>query len=1028
MLKQLKFIDGTSEKFWQIETSGESHTVTYGKIGTDGQSKTKKFDSEETCLKDAEKLIAEKTKKGYSEDGMAEKPAKAAKTASGKKTNTAQIAEVYTTIVKEGKTQAIIPFLEEYLSGNAEFIKKEIKKAKRYWLTYTDLSKDADYKGGKSYNRWGMRGGNNQKRVIELSALATFSLSDTTSWSELITYINTPKDPAVAAILNWTKPDWLPAYAAAQFAKNDWLTIEYEALRLLESQGHFQFHPEVFARSISSYTPRQEQHCSYVTTDATAYQRDVPLVFQYETGIQNIFIHYDRNGNEDNKLHWDIIFETLLAEKKLDRDFFIQNLLEIQTKNWNVNLKSFFRKALDRLQLQEEEILRHQETFFALLHAEQSGVVNYAVDQLKPLFSNPGFQMEEFLNWLEPVFMRSDMKNGLKGLVIQFDKLSKTLPDSLTRFTHLVADLFMTPDLQLQERATKYLEKFGDPKDETLREKLAMYAPQMLGNGKSILANFLDDGDSDVDQLLSDVFSEAYEYNPVFPNKLTAENKLVLPETWNDIMFQVGSFISSKEPLDMEMVMYCWTSQQHLFPQNYKTALEPYIKQLKSGYSESALYAIFSNIFLNVHFQPDKIHTNSHNYYERIKYMHIWTKLLTHFQKLIQLKKNLPLLCMPTHRPFWVQPLTLVERIIAYEKADVDIHQLDLAVAINRMPREQTAEAIQLAEQIKDQQLKKLILFALGSGVHWREELKASKDSDVNFKGLWANAARAFYPNESFEVFEGDFKSLPFASAPFRPTIELKPYYYDGWNYQTKKNEPVFVGNRIHLGFPGFQKVPDTFLYALDLYNKGKENGSLHYYGITEKDVAFSYSIIPQNTAPLELLLTQGFLYGTDESLSGTNGLLQQLLTEHGIVRDSTVLYLAASLFTKSKTTRALAGEVLIYTINENRLPASEIGKLLGHLIAGEYGPVNRLAEVLVTLKDISHKHNDALYKMLLAIIVHADLKEKLPTNFKKLLEIFFDLSVKFNRNADDLPSEKLTKLEQFSTLKPIIGKLKKIK
>lgn len=72
MFKHLKFIDGTSDKFWEIQTNGATHTVTYGRNGTAGQSKSKTFDNEETCIQDAEKLIKEKTKKGYSEDGTVE--------------------------------------------------------------------------------------------------------------------------------------------------------------------------------------------------------------------------------------------------------------------------------------------------------------------------------------------------------------------------------------------------------------------------------------------------------------------------------------------------------------------------------------------------------------------------------------------------------------------------------------------------------------------------------------------------------------------------------------------------------------------------------------------------------------------------------------------------------------------------------------------------------------------------------------------------------------------------------------------
>jgi predicted DNA-binding WGR domain protein len=83
MKKELIFSDEKSNKFWTIEVSGSSFTVTYGKIGTNGQSSTKDFDNNEVCQKEAATLIREKTKKGYQEAG--ESTGKAS-TASGKKT------------------------------------------------------------------------------------------------------------------------------------------------------------------------------------------------------------------------------------------------------------------------------------------------------------------------------------------------------------------------------------------------------------------------------------------------------------------------------------------------------------------------------------------------------------------------------------------------------------------------------------------------------------------------------------------------------------------------------------------------------------------------------------------------------------------------------------------------------------------------------------------------------------------------------------------------------------------------------
>jgi predicted DNA-binding WGR domain protein len=62
---ELVYMDATSSKFWNIELSGNSHTVTYGRIGTTGQTATKSFPSEDAARKDMDKLIREKVGKGY---------------------------------------------------------------------------------------------------------------------------------------------------------------------------------------------------------------------------------------------------------------------------------------------------------------------------------------------------------------------------------------------------------------------------------------------------------------------------------------------------------------------------------------------------------------------------------------------------------------------------------------------------------------------------------------------------------------------------------------------------------------------------------------------------------------------------------------------------------------------------------------------------------------------------------------------------------------------------------------------------
>src|SRR5690242_1479242 len=64
-MPRYEFSEGSSNKFWEINLSGKSFTTTYGKIGTSGQTTIKTWKSEAEAKKEYDKIVAEKTKKGY---------------------------------------------------------------------------------------------------------------------------------------------------------------------------------------------------------------------------------------------------------------------------------------------------------------------------------------------------------------------------------------------------------------------------------------------------------------------------------------------------------------------------------------------------------------------------------------------------------------------------------------------------------------------------------------------------------------------------------------------------------------------------------------------------------------------------------------------------------------------------------------------------------------------------------------------------------------------------------------------------
>lgn len=71
-MRRFELVENSSSKFWEVELSGTELTVRFGRIGTQGQSKTKSFASDAAASKEHDKLVKEKTGKGYAEVAVAE--------------------------------------------------------------------------------------------------------------------------------------------------------------------------------------------------------------------------------------------------------------------------------------------------------------------------------------------------------------------------------------------------------------------------------------------------------------------------------------------------------------------------------------------------------------------------------------------------------------------------------------------------------------------------------------------------------------------------------------------------------------------------------------------------------------------------------------------------------------------------------------------------------------------------------------------------------------------------------------------
>jgi len=1030
MRKHLKYIDGNSDKFWQIEVSGNEYTVTYGRNGTSGTSQTKTFTDNDECLKVAEKLLNEKIKKGYSENGevvVSQKTTNSKNNTSS--TNINEILANYDVLVKSGKVAELLPFLQEHSKGNLEALKKQIRKNKRYWMDYIDLSKEPGAKSTPgNHSRWGVRGNEHQKEVIVLSALALFNKTDINPWEEVFDLLNKAHEPQIMAVLQWSEPSWIAEYILGKIRRNDWRNFDYMALRFLESEGFLSWSPELYALAISSFRHWNSkieirEYISYIINDKLAYGRDVPELFTYETNLHHLHFRDNDQQAYDEFNAWEIIYDTLLQEGKLDRKQFISEIILMQTKDWNNNLKSFFRKRLASLNLEAEELMQYQENIFACLQYSYAPIVNFAIEQVKKIYDHKKFNATSFLDWLEPVMMANDNKTAIKTVLPVLEKMNKLYPKLNKKISALIADVFVVPDLNLQERAVKILLKTASSNDKELQEKLAGYIALMQGNVPANLAELLPKGTQNT---YADS-TETYHFVPVTKNVLLEE--VVLPKDWNDIVYLFGSFINSDEVLDTELLLNTYITKKNLFPTDYSTQLAPYKRQLEKRYFES-IHKAYASVFLQ-----QKMHDINYqfkikdNAYHKTRTLLLIKPMLHAAQEQINSNLNLSLLSFPTHKPYWIAPRVLMERLIERQRNNIKIDYLDLNIAIGRMPREQTEEAIPLLNQLTGE-LKNLMAFCLGTTkeISFKTHSLLGKlvskvtGDDTDYKAIKSVAARTYYPQETFPQFENTYlKGYPFVVAPFKPKIKIEEKWNEYVNYQTKKKERTPSWYELSFHVTGYENVPDYCLYGLDIYDK---KNSWEYMMTHEGNVYYWHSLMPQNADALACFLIHSSCSTADKGGKELTGFLNLLNNGGFPFSDLTMLVFACTFFQSKKDIRLMAAEVLINLIEQQAIDLELLTEKLGYLSYNKYGTFLRLADSLGTLKDVSALHNSAYLQLLEGIFKHFVDSEKLPVNFKKVVEHYIDVLYKTNQEPSATSIAFLSKWKDNATLKALIKQI----
>ena len=682
---------------------------------------------------------------------------------------------------------------------------------------------------------------------------------------------------------------------------------------------------------------------------------------------------------------WKRIY-SILNEKGYFTDRNIIGLyIEALLNPWRKSVLDMCCRLIESLKPTPQELLSHQSTLFALLSNDKTSVVNFEMKLIKEIAGEKGFDFQSFADNFALCFATPKIaKSQLIGLDILAKHYKKQPPVNI-EYREQLAVLFTVPDVKLQEKVANLLTTYFN--HEGLPEVIAPYRDYLKGKAQDLLATLSPSESSAPSDLSDRSASSENSHTSHTPSPEIAPS----PHTWDDLLFLIGDCIRERSPLVLDLFFEGLNQLQAQIPADYPEQVKPYLKQFLSN--ERAVTSLFYQFLdswcsqspIPLVYNTNKEWNELQELYKEKKYsqaekfyklreIHVsankakkifpffFNKIACALQKLKE-KDTLPFISTPTHAPFYIEPLTFLERIIQYEKAGKPPMQEDVIIGLNRLlPTEITEAQKQLALSLTGNYAPAL--------QYYFEVNKQITITDAT-RVLWGQVLR-------LKDIDGVFPEL---EIPQKPNLQglVRPFYLKYEVELTKING--VERNKIILE-DNWDKKHSTYSY----YNELGAN----YYNVSpmgkviDEDIDYELSLNPRYIDGwlCKYLLT--YAQGVEgESLTEATRVMSLLLEHNLPIYHGGWLMVATCLLAERKPLRDLATEYILLALQRGET-LTYLAEAIGTFLAHKYAPIARFIEFLdLPTRDPKVK---AFQKSVVeAYLPLAEKQEKKPTNHKKL-------------------------------------------
>ena len=650
---------------------------------------------------------------------------------------------------------------------------------------------------------------------------------------------------------------------------------------------------------------------------------------------------------------WKELYHILQAKGYFADRSIVGSHIEALLNPYKKNILDFYCRIIETFEPTPQELLSHQSTLFALLSSDKTSAINFVMKHIKQIADEKDFDFQSFSDNFALCFATPKIaKSQLIGLNILEKHYKKQAPTNIDYREHL-AVLFTVPDAKLQEKGASLLSTYFNQKG--LSEVITPYRDYLKGKAQELLQS-----------LPSPNSSETSENSPTACVARTSETvrEAHTPRTWDNLLFLIGDCIRERSPLVLDLFFEGLCLLQARIPTDFSKQISPYQKQLGEQPFEFTTYRKCMRWVIDVWEGKASLSDDifGGKLYNPTPFLREKTKRL-----LLKLKQGntLPFVSTPTHAPFYIDPLTFLERIAQYEKTGKTPMLEDVVVGLNRLlPIEITEVQKQLAHSLTGDYAATL--------QYYFEVSKTISVTDTT-RVLWGQVLRLKDIDGVFPELEISQKTnLQGLVRPFYLKYGVRPTKING----VERNKIILEDN--------WDKKYSTY----SLYNDLGAN----YYNVspmskaTDEDIDYQLSLNPRYIDGwlCKYLLT--YAQGVEgESLTEATRVMSLLLEHHLPIYHGGWLMVATCLLAERKNLRDLATEYILLSLQKGET-LTYLAEAIGTLLAHKYAPIARFVEFL-DMPTRNPKVKAFQKAVVEAYLPLAEKQEKKPTNHKKLVE-----------------------------------------